>query len=69
MTQRLFPAAVIKFLELRKKRLTAPRGFCLRSLLPADVIDGLVVNHEGAVGVLQGGVGGQDGVVRLDDSS
>merc|ERR1719154_884697 len=32
---------------------------------PADVIDGLVVNHEGAVGVLQGGVGGQDGVVGL----
>merc|ERR1719322_2266055 len=35
----------------------------------ADVVDGLVVNHEGAVGVLQGGVGGQDGVVRLDHSS
>jgi len=31
----------------------------------ADVIDGLIVYHEGAVGVLQGGVGGQDGVVRL----
>merc|ERR1739836_77146 len=30
---------------------------------PADVVDGLVVNHEGAVGVLQGGMGGQDGVV------
>merc|ERR1712113_340021 len=35
----------------------------------ADVVDGLVVNHEGAVGVLQGGVGGQDGVVGLDHSS
>lgn len=33
----------------------------------ADIVDGLVVDHEGAVGVLQGGVGGQDGVVRLDD--
>lgn len=33
----------------------------------ADVVNGLVVNHEAAVGVLQGGVGGQDGVVRLDD--
>jgi hypothetical protein len=33
----------------------------------ADVVDGLVVNHEGAVGVLQGGVSGQDGVVGLDD--
>ena len=35
----------------------------------ADVVDGLVVNHEGAVGMLQGGVGGQDGVVRLNDRS
>ena len=34
----------------------------------ADVVDGLVVDHEGAVGVLQGGVGGQDGVVGLDNS-
>ena len=33
----------------------------------ADVVDGLVVNHEAAVGVLQGGVGGQDGVVGLHD--
>jgi len=33
----------------------------------ADVVDGLVVNHEAAVGVLQGGVRGQNGVVRLDD--
>merc|ERR1712018_226074 len=32
----------------------------------ADVVDGLIVDHEGAVGVLQGGVGGQDGVVGLD---
>ena len=35
----------------------------------ADIIDGLIVHHEGAVGVLQGGVGGQDGVVGLDNSS
>lgn len=33
----------------------------------ADVVDGLVVDHEGAVRVLKGGVGGEDGVVRLDD--
>ena len=33
----------------------------------ADVVDGLVVDHEGAVGVLQGGVGRQDGVVGLND--
>merc|ERR1712113_936349 len=35
----------------------------------ADVVDGLVVHHKGAVGVLQGGVGGEDGVVGLDHSS
>ena len=33
----------------------------------ADVVDGLVVNHEGAVGVLEGCVGGEDGVVGLDN--
>lgn len=33
----------------------------------ADVVDGLVVDHEGAVGVLQGGVSGEDGVVGLND--
>lgn len=33
----------------------------------AEVVDGLVVDHEGAVGVLEGGVGGEDGVVGLDD--
>ncbi|RUS82404.1 hypothetical protein EGW08_009856, partial [Elysia chlorotica] len=32
---------------------------------PADVVDGLVVHHEGAVRVLQGRVGRQDRVVRL----
>ena len=31
-----------------------------------DIIDSLVVNHEAAVGVLEGGVGCQNGVVRLD---
>ncbi len=35
----------------------------------ADVIDGLIVNHEGTVGVLQGGMGGQDGIVGLNNSS
>ena len=30
-----------------------------------DVVDGLVVHHEGAVSVLKGGVGGQDCIVRL----
>uniref|UniRef100_A0A3B4TGK1 Agmatinase (putative) n=1 Tax=Seriola dumerili TaxID=41447 RepID=A0A3B4TGK1_SERDU len=34
----------------------------------ADIVDGLVIYHEGAVRVLQGGVGGQDGVVGLHHS-
>ena len=33
-----------------------------------DVIDGLIVNHEGTIRVLQGGVGGEDGVVGLHHS-
>jgi hypothetical protein len=33
----------------------------------ADVVDGLIVDHEGAVAVLEGGVSGKDGVVWLDD--
>ena len=34
----------------------------------ADVVDGFIVDHKGAVGVLQSGVGGQDGVVGLNHS-
>jgi hypothetical protein len=34
-----------------------------------DVIDGLVINHEGNVRVLKGGVGGQDGVVGFNNGS
>ena len=37
--------------------------------LAADVVDGLVVDHEAAVGVFEGGVGCQDGVVRLNHRS
>ena len=33
-----------------------------------DIVDSLVVDHEGTVGVLEGGVSGQNGVVGLDDS-
>ena len=33
----------------------------------ADVVNGLVVNHERTVGVLKGGVGGEDRVVWLDN--
>jgi len=35
--------------------------------LAADVVDGLVVEHDGDVSVLQQRVGGQDGVVGLND--
>ena len=35
----------------------------------ADVVDGLIVDHESTVRVLQGGMGGQDGVVGLNNSS
>lgn len=35
----------------------------------ADVVDGFVVEHEGAVSVFQEGVSGQDGVVGLNDGS
>jgi len=45
----------------------AVRGSVDVKVLAADVVDGLVVNHEGAVGVLQGGMRGQDRVVWLDD--
>ena len=34
----------------------------------ANIVDGLVIDHECTVGVLEGGVGGKDGVVRLDNS-
>ena len=37
--------------------------------LPANIVDGLVVDHEGAVGMFQSGVGGQYRVVRLNDGS
>jgi hypothetical protein len=33
----------------------------------ANIVDGLVVDHERAVRVLESGVGCQDGVVRLND--
>ena len=34
-----------------------------------DIVDSFVVNHEGAVGVLKGGVGCQDRVVWFNHSS
>jgi len=35
----------------------------------ADIVDSFVVEHNGHIGVLQEGVSGQDGVVRLNDGS
>jgi hypothetical protein len=35
----------------------------------ADVVDGLIVEHKVHVGVVQEGMGGQDSVVRLNNSS
>jgi len=34
----------------------------------ADIVDSFVIDHESAVGVLQSGMGGEDGVVWLDNS-
>jgi len=36
-------------------------------ILLADVVNSLIVDHERTVRVFEGGVGGQDSVVRLDD--
>lgn len=41
------------------------RGPLNVQIATADVIDGLIVHHEGTVGVFQGGVGGQDRIVGL----
>jgi len=34
----------------------------------ADIVDSFVIDHESAIGVLQSGMGGEDGVVWLDNS-
>jgi len=43
------------------------RGSLNVEVASADVVDGFVVNHEGTVRVFQGSVGGEDGVVGLND--
>jgi hypothetical protein len=35
----------------------------------ADIVNSLVVYHEGAIGMFQGSVGGEDGVIGLDHGS
>ena len=34
-----------------------------------DIVDGLIVDHEAAVGVLESGVSGQDGIVWFNNRS
>jgi hypothetical protein len=43
------------------------RGRLNAKIASANIVDSLIVNHEGAVNVLEGGVSGKDGVVWLDD--
>ena len=45
------------------------RGTLDVQVATADVVNGLVVDHEGAVRVLKGSMGCQDRVVRLNDGS
>ena len=35
----------------------------------ADVVDGFVIDHKGTIGVFQGGVSGEDGVIWFDNCS
>lgn len=59
----------------RKRTLCdqAVQVFIIRALnaqvSPANVVDGLIVHHEAAVGMLKSSVRGKDGVVRLHDGS
>ena len=39
-----------------------------KKLPPTDVVDGFIVHHEGTIGVFQGGVSTQGGVVGLHHS-
>jgi hypothetical protein len=43
-------------------------GALQTQLVAADVVDGLIVEHEGDIGVLEQGVGAEDGVVGLNDA-
>ena len=45
------------------------RGSFDVQITTANVVNGFVVDHESAVGVFQGRVSGQNGIVRLNHSS
>ena len=52
--------------DLSDEAIEVGVGWSLDVEVPAaDVVDGLIVHHESTVGVLQSGVGGEDGVVGL----
>jgi hypothetical protein len=51
---------------IRRLRLVK-LGEAIPKFFLANGVDSPVIDHERAVGVLEGGVGGQDSVVRLDD--
>ena len=56
--------------DLRDKSVEVGVGWSFNvEVSPADIIDGLVIEHDSDVGVLEEGVGGEDGVVGLDDGS
>ena len=51
---------------LAKKEIKIHVGWALSiKISTTDVMDGLIVSHEGTIRVLQDGVGGKDGVVGL----
>ena len=45
------------------------RGSRNAQVLLADIVDRLIVNHECAVGMFKSSMGGENGIVRLDNSS
>ena len=56
--------------NLANKAVKVGVGWALNvEVSTTDVIDGLIVYHEGTIRVLQGGVGGEDGIVGLNHSS
>lgn len=56
--------------NLANKAVKVGVGWALNvEVSTTDIIDGLIVYHEGTIRVLQGGVGGEDGIVGLNHSS
>ena len=51
---------------MKKKLYHYQKVHILRQHSPTDIVEGFVVDHEGTVRMLKSGVGGEDGVVRLN---